>query len=393
MRISFKQVWPFITTLFVLTCTNSISFLHDNIVTLAIGGILLCVGGFLNGKIHRINRIDVCFIASILSLAIITVICGRFYASNLIIVLFFISGYLYIISCEQKKGVQQSIVVFTILNCCLLTLQFLHIIPQSIFFSKFGLFDNSGYLSLLCAISIGILMENDKREHVPLVIFLSIPPIVLLSRTALIAIAFVFFHHITSKCTKRIYLIGLIITLILCCIVFYQIKPLSANSRLLTWSSLLHHMIITNSWLGNGMGSISRDYMFMQQSLLSSFPSTHLALVADNNHQVYNDYLRILYEGGLVTFIAMTAFITSATKQQWKSRKVSFIVPIISMFFMNIMDIAPLALCSLAVLYDAEGYSNHDHYALSTRLASLAIFLMIYLLQSYISTTVQARKG
>lgn len=346
------RIWPFLAALLIISLIRYVGFLHDRAFAYALAGIILIVGSLCNRKTLAVIGIDILFVLFTLFLVGITAINGRLFPSNVITVLFFLCAFLYFRSCDSLKELKISVVAFSLLNCALILLQQIGLLPVHGILDRYGLFENSGYASLVCAFAIGIVLEEKVRWRIPLVVLLTIAPVLLMSRTAMIAIALIILYNILKPYGKRTKIIVSAVTAVVCLVALYYLKPLSADSRLLAWVSIGDYMVDNGIWFGKGLGSVARDYMFMQKDFLLSHPESSFRMVADNNYQVYNDYLRILYEGGVITFVIWIAFLISAALRSLKSGKVFFVVPLVAMAFMNVMDIPVVALFSVLALAD-----------------------------------------
>lgn len=377
-----NRIWPFLGAMIILLLTRHADFLHDRVFAYALAGMILAVGTLCNRRTLAVNGTDVLFLLFAFLLIGITAINGRLLPGNVMTILFFLSAFLYFRSCDSLEELKISVVAFSLLNCALLLFQQIGLLPAHGILDRYGLFENSGYASLACAFAIGIVLEEKTRWRIPLAVLLAIAPVLLLSRTAMIAIALVLLYNILKACENKTKVIVLAATTVVCLVALYYLKPLSADSRLLTWASISSYMADNGAWFGKGLGSVARDYMFMQKDFLLSHPESSLSMVADNNYQVYNDYLRILYEGGLLTFALWMAFIVYAAVGSLRSGKILFIVPVVAMFFMNVMDIPVIALLSVLSLadYPKDGAGLKLHFSVNSKACSIPLAVIISVL-------------
>lgn len=362
-----NRTWPLLGAVLVLLSSHFVSIFHDRTFAYGLAGSVLIAGCLLNRRTLEFDRLDLLYYVTILSLIFVTAINGRLLPSNLSHALFFFCGFLYFRSCESTAEHKSLIVAFAIINSALILFQQIKLLPVHGLLDKYGFFENSGYASLVCAFAIGIVLEENRRWRIPLAILLAVAPVLLLSRTAVIAITLVLLYDILKTYGKKTRIIVLAITTAVCLAALYYLKPLSADSRLLTWVSISNYIVDNGTWFGKGLGSVARDYMFMQKDFLVSHPESSLRMIADNNYQVYNDYLRVLYEGGLFTFALWIAFIASAAAKSLKSGKILFVIPIVAMFFMNVMDIPVVALLSILSLTDYPKDGTRLNFSVSSK--------------------------
>lgn len=362
-----NAIWPFAAAMIILLSSHYVGFLYDRTFSYALAGIILVAGCMCNSKSLTVNSTDLLFYLTVLSLVFVTAINGRLLTSNLSHALFFFCGFLYFRSCESTAQHKSLIVAFSLINSALILFQQIKLLPVHGLLDKYGFFENSGYASLVCAFAIGIVLEEKMRWRIPLAVLLAVAPVLLLSRTAVIAIALVLLYDILKASGKKTRFIVLAITTVVCLAALYYLKPHSADSRLLAWASISNYMVDNGTWFGKGLSSVARDYMFMQKDFLVSHPESSLRMIADNNYQVYNDYLRVLYEGGLFIFALLIAFLVSAAAKSLKSGKILFIIPVVAMFFMNVMDIPVVALLSILSLTDYPKSGTGLHFSVSSK--------------------------
>lgn len=250
------RIWPFLAALLIISLIRYVGFLHDRAFAYALAGIILIVGSLCNRKTLAVNGIDILFVLFTLFLVGITAINGRLFPSNVITVLFFLCAFLYFRSCDSLKELKISVVAFSLLNCALILLQQIGLLPVHGILDRYGLFENSGYASLVCAFAIGIVLEEKVRWRIPLVVLLTIAPVLLMSRTAMIAIALIILYNILKPYGKRTKIIVSAVTAVVCLVALYYLKPLSADSRLLAWVSIGDYTAISRNSSGNKAGRL-----------------------------------------------------------------------------------------------------------------------------------------
>lgn len=126
------------------------------------------------------------------------------------------------------------------------------------------------------------------------------------SRTGFLAVCVVFFVFLllNSKIKRWLFEHWYLWLLILFCAVLllffiYQIKPDSANGRILIWR-VCWNMIIKKPFFGYGFGNFNKFYMDAQASYFAAnFESSH-AFLADNISHPFNEFIKLSVELGLV---------------------------------------------------------------------------------------------
>lgn len=97
----------------------------------------------------------------------------------------------------------------------------------------------------------------------------------------------------------------LIVSVIFC---LYSIRPGSANARILVWQ-VSAGLIKTAPITGLGIGNLSRYYMNAQAEYFIKHPTSDLSAVANNNYQVFNEFIHITVEQGLIGLLLLSGLI------------------------------------------------------------------------------------
>lgn len=85
----------------------------------------------------------------------------------------------------------------------------------------------------------------------------------------------------------------------------YHYKKDSADGRLLIWK-ITCKMIENRPITGNGAGAFRSDYLYAQAAYFAEHPDAPERMLAGNTFRPFNEYLRILYEHGLVGLLLIT---------------------------------------------------------------------------------------
>lgn len=88
----------------------------------------------------------------------------------------------------------------------------------------------------------------------------------------------------------------------------YQLRPISANGRLLIWK-VTAQMIQDRPLTGFGAGGFKQHYMHYQATYLKARGTEQEKYIAGNNHLVYNEPLRMTVEYGVLGMIIYIWFI------------------------------------------------------------------------------------
>ena len=82
-------------------------------------------------------------------------------------------------------------------------------------------------------------------------------------------------------------------------IALYLVKQDSADGRILVWC-VAFMMMMDAPLLGHGHGAVDREYMEYQADFLQRFPNEHWQMLADNTKHLFNEYLEVLVQFGLI---------------------------------------------------------------------------------------------
>lgn len=98
-----------------------------------------------------------------------------------------------------------------------------------------------------------------------------------------------------------------IVVLTVGCIILYLLKPDSADGRLLVWCCSFE-MVMASPILGHGFNAVEREYMNYQADFLQRFPYEHWQILADNIKHLFNEYLEVCVQFGLIGLSLIAVF-------------------------------------------------------------------------------------
>ncbi len=107
--------------------------------------------------------------------------------------------------------------------------------------------------------------------------------------------------------------LGTIILVLLFIVVTYYCKKDSADGRLLIWR-VSSEMIMDAPFIGHGIGTFEKRYMYYQAQYFNAHPNSQYARLADNISYPYNEFLRIGVEFGLIGLFVVLGLIISVFK-------------------------------------------------------------------------------
>lgn len=86
--------------------------------------------------------------------------------------------------------------------------------------------------------------------------------------------------------------------------VTYSLKPNSVCGRFLIWEITLR-MFLERPFLGYGFGGFRQNYMFFQKEYFDVFNDSYFSSLASDNAFVFNEFLKILVEQGILGFLVV----------------------------------------------------------------------------------------
>ena len=189
---------------------------------------------------------------------------------------------------------------------------------------EIGSFENpAGFASCLCmGLPFVALFVRDKKIWARFVAFVAttfVLTAIYVSKSragyvSCVMMLIVFLLFIYNKVSKRIRLIlcvGCFSTVIAIVIAFCSMsgsKHNSMNGRKLIWTVGIE-MLKDKPLLGHGGGSIERCYMNYQAEYLKHSASQSEAMLADNVKHVFNDYLAIAVQFGVVGILLFVGYV------------------------------------------------------------------------------------
>lgn len=249
--------------------------------------------------------------------------------------------------------------------------------PYHLSFAITGPFGNpsiyAGVLCLLINVPIIGLLYLKKRPFLSIHMIISILVIILAiimlwmtrCRSAWIAFIIVFAYIVNYRfqllnglrSSKRICFflgIGVLFSILSFAYVLYQVKPASAEGRILIWK-ITSQMIKKKPISGFGTDGFNADYMNFQAEYLKTKGSIREKSLADNNHSVYNEPLRWIVEygiGGLLLYVCVLCLILFYKPSNLKSlsSKSVLIAGLLWGFFSNTEQAFPILVITIIAL-------------------------------------------
>lgn len=214
-----------------------------------------------------------------------------------------------------------------------------------------GTFFNSGLLAGFISLSIislvNLLRANFKKEdfrysrQILYIVVLIIQIYIMLrltSRAALIASAcgvIVILHSLFPPKSQTLFflikskskiLIFITIMFVVTGYYLYQLKPQSADGRILVWMSSIE-MIKDKPILGFGVGSFRQNYMNYQAQYLATTSNEQFKNLASDTSIAFNEPLKVLAEQGIIGIIILVMLLVSV----FRTKNVKFRQEIISL--------------------------------------------------------------
>ncbi|MDR2037529.1 MAG: O-antigen ligase family protein [Bacteroidales bacterium] len=247
------------------------------------------------------------------------VITGQFVLSFLLpCILYFLICYLFFqIFQEQTFGyISGSIVISAFFLACHGIAQYVGLLHEGTHFRVVGNFNNPAGFASMLAISVPFIFYftlSGKRwmKYIAWFTYAVVGTAVVLSasRVGMIAIAVSSFFYILkqnktfreSVVWKKVIFFLLISTVLSG---LYFIKKDSADGRILIWRCTLD-MIREKPLFGHGYKSFEAQYMLYQARYFEQNPESEFALLADNVKHPFNEFLFLITEFGLVSFLLL----------------------------------------------------------------------------------------
>ncbi|WP_025143816.1 O-antigen ligase family protein [Pedobacter jeongneungensis] len=211
-----------------------------------------------------------------------------------------------------NRGVIYTILFVALANVILVVLQFFRITPLSNNLGIVsGFFVNPGSLGGFIAsvlpliITLNLPIQMSKWIKGIFILVLAVTLFLSSSRAAYIAstVPFIIYYVPWSRMIKNRYA-WIMIILILCVTLFllfqlYKLNPLSVQGRILIWK-VSFQMFLERPFFGHGAGSFMSSYNTYQgEYFQSSFGTSREKLLAGTVYTPFNEFLKILIEGGV----------------------------------------------------------------------------------------------
>ena len=386
-------ITPFLNYLF--NNLNTYRFL--SIYGFCISSVLLLISVSPKRGNSSINRAD------ILLFALIGIfLLSASYGASSVSILFYLKWLLFVglfliaksLNSNQFRGIENFIILSGLLQAVFPFLQLLGVIhPLNPNFIATGLFLNPNYTAIYITISlvlvVGRIISNDRRGlNCLFCLILSGAILILRCRGALLAIvSSLIIFALYSDRFKRLSLNAKRFSLTFLSIVFvgvafalYHFGSKSADSRILIWRAS-SEIVKENPWFGAGGESFKTKYMFAQAEYLANNPQSKYRVIADNNYQSYNEFVRVLCEQGLIGLFVMITLVVILFKQSKRVVDRALIVSIVvSSCFIYTFDILPYLFLLPLIISRTENETdkvlNNRYYRSATISLSVVLFLI-----------------
>lgn len=219
------------------------------------------------------------------------------------------------------------LITFGVFNLCISVLQLIQVLP--VFNKGFlitGAFINpsqlAGFLALILPLCLVASEVDIRRQLLFRGISLAFLLTILLtgSRAAILAIALVFGFQYFTKLKYANWLKNLkgrafiSIAIALCLYFFYIVRQDSANGRLLIWK-IGCRMIADAPILGGGIGFVKSNFnLYQGEYFKAGEGTTYAKMLASNNVYMFNEYIRIFVESGIIGFLLFSVMILTSLR-------------------------------------------------------------------------------
>lgn len=120
---------------------------------------------------------------------------------------------------------------------------------------------------------------------------------------AIIGFCFVFYRiFLKNYRFNKLIVCGMVILLSAGTVYLYNYKKNSADGRLFVWKNTVSG-IAEKPILGHGKDSFEREYIYLQAGYFEENPGSKYINVAGNPSSAFNEFLRILFEYGIIFFL------------------------------------------------------------------------------------------
>ncbi|MDR2292601.1 MAG: O-antigen ligase family protein [Prevotellaceae bacterium] len=251
----------------------------------------------------------------------------------------------------HKNMLMYAVVLSGFVQSIITVLQKLYIVNSyNIFFDVTGSFNNpgmlGGYVAIAFMVAIFLLTDAIKNKSLPAILFLSLSTLFLFtavilsdSRAAFVGvlcgISVYFYPKFRSVYNKHkvIFTTVCFVSAISVGLLLFNYRQGSANSRLLIWR-ISADMISDKPLFGHGITSFDQKYMHFQAAYFDENPDSKLIPVADNVAYVYNEFIHITIETGIVGLLCLLIvfyFAFSGKRQQLQKAALAVLL-VFSMF-------------------------------------------------------------
>jgi len=304
--------------------------------------------------------------------------------------------------------------LFAIVQSLIIFLQLLGYLPSySAFFKLSGTFYNPApcavYLSTFLPFSIGLYLfspnNNKKTGYCKFALITSIAILLVLpqtgSRTAMLSslfgISFLLIHKFSivkritelSAYLKITLLVFVISVLFVSGFFIYKVKEDSAFGRLVIWK-VSRNMISESPVTGLGYEGVKGEYNKHQAAYFSGNSNVKEIQVASQVKYIYNDYLQLLIEEGIVGFslfaiviiFALMGFkriqkVNSESSSYYIAAYASFLSVLFSMITFYSLENLPITINFMFFIGLISAYNSNHVITINKNIATISLSLIL----------------
>ena len=246
-----------------------------------------------------------------------------------------------------------------------------HFILNGFKLSESGTFDNpAGFASCLCC-SLPFAFYGRHIQHGRIISNVAITMMIIaicISGSRVGIISAIIPIAISLKASVCRVMWGekwkMVVTSVMTCgllIALYFFKQDSADGRILIWSVAYLMMMDAPLW-GHGPDAVEREYMEYQANFLKQCSNEHWQMLADNTKHLFNEYLEVLIQFGLIGLLLVITALLLIFKAYKRCR----------------LDITKDAFSSLLSIMVFSCFSYPFSYPFTWLLLALDISLILY---------------
>lgn len=273
------------------------------------------VAVFIKNFRFRINILDVLFsvfIIYILLRSLTFPVNLRFWAITSCTLIYFVCK---VVDTKHKDFIELVFVCTSITQSLYGLLQYIEIEIHNTGYYILGSYDNPAGYAACIVISLPFCLSSsiipNSLKYVAIFI-LMLGVIVSGSRASIVAFMIIMFifccsHYKLYLRKRKMFCISIVLmTVIFLCLLYLKID--SATGRILIWQNSIQ-MALENFLLGYGSGKFKVEYMNYQADFFKNNRDTCFDQLADNVSHPFNEFLLLIIEYGLISFILLSVML------------------------------------------------------------------------------------